>query len=167
MNRRRLAPCAAALVLSLTVVPAMLPALAQKATLAPGLAKVSREPKVIVNQIQLAIEEEKKALAGFESAASEEALIEARQAAINAYVLIRSARNGVEDIRDRNHRQGKFPDPLLELVWVRIDRAWNTSRWPVDAYQPPGSGRARYIQDSIERMRESVALLHQIIYMWP
>jgi hypothetical protein len=167
MNRPRLAPLVLALALSLTAAPALVPVFAQKSTLAPEVARVSREPKVIVNQIQLAIREEKKALSGFESFDSEEALAQARQAATNAYVLVRAARYGVEDIKDFRNRHRKPADPILDLVFQKVDRAWNNARWPGDSYQAPGGGRARYLQESIQRMHEAVNLLEQVLYMWP
>lgn len=163
MNRYWLVPYGLAFVLSVAAAPALVPALAQKSTLPPGVAKNTLNPQTIVNQITLAIQEEKKALAGFEAHGSEEALAEARQAAVNAYILLRVARSNLEDVKDRK----KFPDPVLDLVFQRVHRAWNNARWPIDAYQPPGSGRARYVQDSIQRMTEAISLMEQVLYMWP
>jgi hypothetical protein len=148
--------------LALIVALAHVPALAQKSTLAPGVAKASTEPRTIVNQIELAIAEEKKALAGYEAAGVNDSIEDAHQAASNAYVLIRSAREGIRLIRVRK----KF-DPVMDVVYQRIDTAWNRSRGPVDGNYGPGPARARYMQNSIERMYETIALLEQVLLMWP
>jgi hypothetical protein len=149
--------------LALLVTLGHAPALAQKFTLPREQGRLSSDPRVIVTQIQLAIAEEKKALAGYEVADVNDSIADAHQAASNAYVLIRVARAGMEIIKAKK----KFSDPVIELAFQKVDKAWNRSRGPVDGNWGPGPQRARYMQDSIQRMNDVIALLEQVLLMWP
>jgi hypothetical protein len=152
---------ATALAVLAIVVPA--PALAQKTTLPATLIKVSPEPTIIVSQLQTAIAEEKRALAIYQAAAPTDDISEGHMAASNAYVAIRSARSGMSAIRAKK----KFADPVLDLAYEKVNRAWNRSRGPVDHMPPPGSGRGPYLATAGRQMSEVIAWLEQVLLMWP
>lgn len=162
MNRYVALSAGAALGFTVMLFPAVV--LAQKTTLAPGAAKVSTSPLVIVQQIQLAIGEEKRALAAYEVAGPHDSIEEAHQAAANGYVLIRSAREGVQGIRATKK---KFPDPVLEEVLQKLNVAWNKSRGPVDHISPPGNMRVGYLKASVRQFNETIVILEQVLLMWP
>jgi hypothetical protein len=162
MSRSLVLLAGPALGLAIALFPA--PGLAQKTTLAPGAARVSTEPKVIVRQIELAIEQEKKALAGYEAAGPQDSIEEAHQAAANGYVLIRSAKDGIGQIRARNK---KFPDPVIDLVLQKMNAAWNRSRGPVDHLAPPGNARVGYLRTSVRQLSETIVMLEQVLLIWP
>lgn len=163
MNRYVTLSAAVASALAVMLFPA--PVLAQKTTLPPGTAKVSTEPVVIVQQIKLAIAEERKAMAFYEVAGPHDSIEEAHQAASNGYVLIRSAKEGVQGIRATKK---KFPDPVLEVVLQKLNAAWNKSRGPVDHIAPAGgNSRMGYLKVSVRQFSETIAMLEQILLMWP
>jgi hypothetical protein len=136
---------------------------AQATTLPPLMTKASSEPSIIVQQIEIARQEEKKAMAVFEAAAWSDDLTEAHMAATNAYVAIRAARSGIWSIKVRK----KFADPVLDLAYDKLDKAWNRSRGPVDHMPPMGPQRAGYLQVSVKQMSEVIAWLDQVLLMWP
>ena len=152
---------ATALAVFAIVVPA--PALAQQTTLPSTITKVSSEPTVIASQLQTAIAEEKRALAIYQAAAPTDDLSEGHMAASNAYVAIRSARSGMSTLRGKK----KFADPVLDLAYQKVDRAWNRSRAPVDHMPPMGSGRGPYLANASRQMSEVIAWLEQVLLMWP
>ncbi len=161
MSRSLALSAVTVLLISASLAPS--PSLAQKTTLAPGQARVSNEPRVIVQQIQQAIEQEKKALAAYEVIGPEDSVEVAHQAASNAYVLIRSAKDGIASIKARK----KYPDPVLDLVHQKMVAAWNRSRSPVDKVAAPGKGRVVYVQTSIRQINETIVMLDQVLLMWP
>jgi hypothetical protein len=152
---------ATALAVLAIVVPA--PALAQKTTLPATVTKVSSQPTVIVSQLQTAIAEEKRALAIYQAAAPTDDLSEGHMAASNAYVAIRSARAGMSEIRAKK----KFADPVLDLAYEKVNRAWNRSRGPVDHMPPLGNLRQGYLVTSARQMDEVIGWLEQVLLMWP
>jgi hypothetical protein len=152
---------ATALAVFATVVPA--PALAQQTTLPSTITKVSSEPTVIVSQLQTALAEEKRALAIYQAAAPTDDLSEGHQAALNAYVAIRSARSGMSTLRGKK----KFVDPVLDLAYQKVDRAWNRSRAPVDHMPPPGNLRPGYLVNAARQMNDVIGWLEQVLLMWP
>jgi hypothetical protein len=139
------------------------PGEAQKTTLPEYYNKVSSDPKVIVSQIQMGLELEKKALAAFEAAGPADDLTEAHLTASNAYVAIRAARDGLFGLKGRK----KLADPVLLLAYEKTNAAWNRSRGPVDHMPPMGSLRAGYLTTSIRQMNEVIAWLEQVLLMWP
>ena len=80
----------------------------------------------------------------------------ALQAARDAYVLMRAARHGLNWRREAR----KFPDPILDLVFKRVEDAWNLSRTPVDR---TGYGPVDYAQMSIRDMTQAIRLLDQAL----
>jgi hypothetical protein len=78
------------------------------------------------------------------------------QAARDAYVLMRSARHGLGWQREAR----KFPDPILDMVFKRVEDAWNLSRTPVDrtGYDP-----VRYAEVSVRDMTKAIRFLDQAL----
>ena len=147
-----------ALVISLWLAAPSL-ALAQPTSLPPNVIEASRETSVIRNQLTMARRLEKQALDGVMAIPGDNSThIDATslQAARDAYVLMRSARHGLGWKRDAR----KFPDPILDMVFKRVEDAWNLSRTPVDrtGYDP-----VAYSQVSIRDMTKAIRLLDQAL----
>ncbi len=136
---------------------------AQQVTLPASIVKVSAEPVVIASQLRLAVDLERKALAGLEEAGELGPLDSAHRSASNAYVLIRAAREGMETIR---YSKKRFPDPVLDLVFKKVDRAWNVSRTPVD-HLSWGHTRSEYLTISVGALTEAIQILDQVLMLWP
>ena len=77
------------------------------------------------------------------------------QAARDAYVLIRAARHGMGWQKEAK----KFPDPVFDLIYKRVDDAWNLSRTAVDHAGSPD----RAVRDASQAIR----LLDQVLVMMP
>jgi hypothetical protein len=73
-------------------------------------------------------------------------------------VLIRVARAGMEWQRDKK----KLPDPLLNLAFEKTTKAWNRSRYPVDAYHN-AEAREQYQRNSIDALGDTIQLLDVIL----
>lgn len=138
------------------------PVSAQKSTLPESLVRVSQQPSVIVNQLGMAITEERRALEGYNAAAPDDDISGPHQAASNAYVLIRAAREGIWRIKTLK----KFEDPVLELVHKKVTAAWNRSRAPVDRLNW-GGRRDQYLESSRKQLAETIAMLEEILLVWP
>jgi len=78
------------------------------------------------------------------------------QAARDGYVLMRAARHGLNWQRDDR----KFPHPILDMVFKRVEDAWNLARTPVDR---TGSDPVVYAQMSIPHMTQAIRLLDQAL----
>jgi hypothetical protein len=147
-----------ALVISTWLTGASL-ALAQPTSLAPNVIAASRETSVIRNQLTMARKLEQQALQGIMAIpADNSAPVDATslQAARDAYVLMRSARHGLNWQREAR----KFPDPILDMVFKRVEDAWNLSRTPVDrtGYEP-----VAYAEVSLRDMTKAIRLLDQAL----
>jgi len=132
---------------------------AQPTSLAPNVIAPSRESSVIRNQLTMARKLEQQALQGIMAIPADNSTpVDATslQAARDAYVLIRAARHGLGWQREAK----KFPDPILDMVFKRVEDAWNLSRTPVDrtGYEP-----VAYAQISLRDMTQAIRLLDQAL----
>jgi len=132
---------------------------AQPTSLAPNVIAPSRETSVIRNQLTMARKLEQQALQGIMAISADNSTpVDATslQAARDAYVLIRAARHGLGWQREAK----KFPDPILDMVFKRVEDAWNLSRTPVDrtGYEP-----VAYAQVSLRDMTQAIRLLDQAL----
>ncbi len=132
-------------------------AAAQHSDLPASVIAPSRENVAIRNQLTLARKLEHQALQGFMARPADNSIpidAGALQAARNAYVLIRAARHGMGWQKEAK----KSSDPVLDLVFKRVDDAWNLSRMPVDhSYDPR----------TIPAMTDAIRLLDQALTMMP
>jgi hypothetical protein len=141
------------------------PARAQKTTVPESLLAQRAERTWWMGQLRQARQFGGRALAGLQgtqpndSDPVEETVL---QAARDTYVLIRSARGGIEMARsDRRHN-----DPVLDLVFRRVDEAWVLARAPVDQASW-GKSKAEYLDVSISSLRQSLRLLDQVFVLMP
>jgi hypothetical protein len=116
-----------------------------------------------VSQLNTAIREEKRALEIYQTLGPTDDISEGHKAASNAYVAIRAARTNMGEIKSKK----KYADPVLDLAFDKVTKAWNRSRGPVDHVAPPGNGRMPYIQTAMRQMNEVIVALEQILLMWP
>ena len=133
------------------VLAAATPAVAQKSTLPESVTKPSTQRPTITKQLELAVSEERRALAGFEQAATEEDILVAHQAASNAYVLIRAAREGMYRIKGINSMHKRPEDPMLEISFKKVTAAWNRAarrRWTGSTRR---ARRATYLETARHR----------------
>ena len=132
---------------------------AQPTSLAPNVIAPSGQTSVIRNQLSMARKLEKQALEGVMAMPGDNSTPidpTSLQAARDAYVLMRAARHGLNWQREAR----KFPDPILDMVYKRVEDAWNLSRTPVDrtGYEP-----AAYAQVSVRDMTQAIRLLDQAL----
>ncbi len=138
---------------------------AQHSTLPPDVIAPSKDNAAIRNQLTLAKQLEQQARDRMMAMPRDNSVpIDpvAHQAATNVYVLIRAARHGMGWQKEAK----KYPDPVFDLVYKRVDDAWNLSRYPVDR-ATWGMERADYIQVSVEKMTQVIRLLDQALVMMP
>ena len=149
--------CAVALV-TLALLGWPFQAVAQQSSLPPNVYAPSGENAVIRKQLLLAKKLEQRALQGFMALPPGDSVpidAESHQAARDAYILIRAARHGMGWQRDAK----KFPDPVFDMIYKRLNDAWNLSRTPVD--HPAPSEKA--VRDATQAIR----LLDQVLAMMP
>jgi hypothetical protein len=141
------------------------PAPAQKTTVHESLLAQRPDPTWWMGQLRQARQFGDKALAGLQASdRSNSDLVEETvlQAARDTYVLIRAARGGIETARtDR-----RFSGPILDLVFRRVDEAWNLARVPVDQVTS-GRSRADYLDASIPSLQRALRLLDQVFVLMP
>lgn len=157
-----LAVVAAALALSL---PWAAPALAQKTTLPPSLNTSKPQSAFIKNQLTIAADLGRKTLAGLEALPADDSIrIDegVLQNARDTCVLIRAARRGIELSKETS----RFPDPVMDMAFKRVDRAWNLARTPVDR-SADGVSCQRYLEESIRSLSEALRLLDQALVLMP
>jgi hypothetical protein len=143
------------------------PARAQKTTLPETVTKPTRQTSGIVNQLQLALQEEKRALAGYEAAGPADDITDSHQAASNAYVLIRAAREGMFNLRGwKKLRNPNYEDPMLDLAFKKATAAWNRSRGPVDRLSSAVK-RQDYLEQSRRQLGETIAMLEELLLIFP
>ena len=106
---------------------------------------------------------QKRALEIYQTLGPTDDISEGHKAASNAYVAIRAARTNMGEIKSKK----KYADPVLDLAFDKVTKAWNRSRGPVDHVAPPGNGRMPYIQTAMRQMNEVIVALEQILLMWP
>jgi len=134
------------------------PSVAQQTTLAPNVVAPSAQNSVIRNQLTLAKKFEQQALQGFMAIPGDNSIPvdeASHQAARDAYVLIRAARHGMGWQKEAK----KYPDPVFDLIFKRVEEAWHLSRTAVDHAGQPG----RAVQDASQAIR----LLDQVLVMMP
>jgi hypothetical protein len=140
---------------------------AQESSLPANVTAPSKETAVIRNQLTLARKLEQQALQGIMAGSGDNSTpIDpvALQAARDAYVLMRAARHGMGWQKEAK----RYPDPLLDLVFKRVEDAWHLSRYPVDrASWLGGRANAEYIQVSVQNMTQAIRLLDQALVMMP
>jgi hypothetical protein len=139
------------------------PGEAQTTTLPPVKGHTDPQVQKAVYQIHTAIREEKRAIEIYQTLGPTDDISEGHKAATNAYVAIRAARSNMEEIKGKK----KFQDPVMDLAFDKITKAWNRSRAPVDHVAPPGNGRIQYFDRSIRQMNEVIVWLEQVLLMWP
>ena len=158
MIRGTWALCGFALVISVWLAGPLL-VTAQPTSLAPNVIAPSGTTAVIRNQLTMARKLEKQALEGVMAIPGDNSTPidpTSLQAARDAYVLMRAARHGLNWQREAR----KFPDPILDMVYKRVEDAWNLSRTPVDR---TGSDPVAYAQMSIPHMTQAIRLLDQAL----
>jgi hypothetical protein len=138
---------------------------AQKTTLPPELVRASMEPSKISRQLRMASELGRTVLNGLQALPADDTVPldpGVLQGAKNTYVLIRTAKEGVELRMDRQ----KFKDPMTEVPFRRLVEAWNLSRTPVDKASW-GMTRAEYLSISIRDLSRALQLVDQVLVMLP
>ena len=165
MKRSRILASILLALVALTV--GAMPACAQKSTLPETVTRPTRQSSGIVSQLQLAILEEKRALAGYEVAGPADDITDPHQAASNAYVLIRAAREGMfQMIGMKKLHNPYFQDPMLDLAFKKVTDAWNRSRGPVDRLSNAVK-RDEYLETSRRQMSEVIAMLEELLLIFP
>jgi hypothetical protein len=123
----------------------------------------SRDPAVYKSQLQEAVIVGQKTLKALETLSYNDAVpigTKLLNDAHSTYVLIRVARHGMELQRER----AKYPDPVLEVAFKRVDEAWNLARVPID-YR--GLPRNQYIPRATGDLRKALRLINQALTILP
>lgn len=145
------------------VAGSLAPAFAQKSNLPPAVLKITPETAIIDSQIKLALNYAKRALEKYEALGELDSLEFAHQDASNCYVLLRVAREGMI-MRKESKRRGV--DPVLDIALKKLDDAWNISRAPVERLSW-GQSRQEYLKLSVNHMGRTIALLEQLVLIFP
>lgn len=149
-----------------SVVLQVAPADAQPAAVPPSMYNGSTDKRIIASQLRLADEWGRKALAGLQAAPRDasvpldEDVIKAARA---TYGLIRAARHGLGTAIENQ----KYPDPMDQLSYKRLDSAWNLSRYPVDASSWAGIPREEYLDESVQKLSRALQLVGQALVLLP
>jgi len=142
-------------------------ALAQKTTLPVSAYTSVGQSSVYTQQLRMASELGRRALAALENAPTDEGVPldeSVVQPARDTYVLIRAARHSMELARETQ----KYPDPLLEIAFKRVDSAWNLSRTPVDKFSWGESlTRRQYLDVSVHDLTLALHLVDQVLMLLP
>ena len=142
-------------------------ALAQKTTLPVSAYTSVGQSSVYTQQLRMASELGRRALAALENAPTDEGVPldeSVMQPARDTYVLIRAARHSMELARETQ----KYPDPLLEIAFKRVDSAWNLSRTPVDKFSWGESlTRRQYLDMSVHDLTLALHLVDQVLMLLP
>ena len=123
----------------------------------------SREPAIYKSQLRDAAALGRRTLKAIEALPNDDSVpIDPKvlNDANSTYVLIRAARHGMELQREYQ----KFPDPMLELAFKRVDQAWNLARVPID-YR--GLPRHQYIPRATGDLTQALRLLDQALVILP
>jgi len=144
----------------------VVPARAETTTIPPSMFEGSQDKRVVASQLRLADKLGRKALAGFQAAPRDASVPldeDMMRAARETYGLIRAARHGLE----LSLGNQKFPDPIDQLSFKRLDEAWNLSRYPVDKISWAGIPREEYLSDSIQNLSRALQLVDQALLLLP
>jgi hypothetical protein len=167
MLRLPIARTCSAVAILILALGGVTPVAAQKTTLDGATLAASKNPAVIKNQLTLAAQFGRKALAGLEATSPdapmppEDSVV---QPARDTYVLIRAALHGLEFAKESQ----RYPDPVIELAYKKVFDAWNLSRVPVDrAGWAPGSSRREYLALSVQHLRQALRLVDQALVLLP
>jgi len=124
---------------------------------------VSRDPAVYKFQLLQAVALGRKTLRAIAALPNDDSvpidpnvLNDAR----STYVLIRAARHGMSLHRERQ----KYPDPMLEVAFKRVDQAWDLARVPID-YR--GLPRHQYIPRATKDLTGALRLVDQALVILP
>jgi len=152
---------ALALLLLLSVPPSIS---AQQTALPDHLFVASRDKATITSQLHLAAGLGKKTLMELRALSTDDAVPLDSNLLRNAgdtYKLIRAARYGLEMAKERM----RYPDPILELSFKRVDAAWDLSRTPVDMSTSAGVSRQEYQRKSTEDLSQALKLVDQALLL--
>jgi hypothetical protein len=126
----------------------------------------SPDKRVIASQLRLAAQTGRRALAGLEGAPRDSSLpIDENviRTARETYGLIRGARVGLQMFIGNQ----KFPDPVDQLSFKKLDEAWNLSRYPLDTLSSAGIPREQYLSESVQRLGRALQLVDQVLILLP
>lgn len=151
-------------VCTLTLILGGAPKAETQTTVPDSAFNTSHQPAVIKHQLQMAAQFGRRVLASLHAASPDDATPiddymhrEARY----TYGFLRSARHGMGLQKSAQ----KFPDPVLDLTYKRVTRAWDLARIPVDRLCC--LTRQQYLAEAIPAMTESMRLLEQVLVMIP
>jgi hypothetical protein len=143
------------------------PVLAQKTTLPESVYTSVGRSSVYTQQLRMASEFGRRALVALQNAPTDDSVPldeSVVQPARDTYVLIRAARHSMELQREMQ----KYPDPLLEIAFKRVDSAWNLSRTPVDKFSWGASlTRQQYLEVSVHDLTAALHLVDQVLILLP
>ena len=142
------------------------PAFAQKTNLPGELTKSKPDLTVIRTQLELALKQAQTSLVRFQEVGPHGSLDPAIQSAENAYVLVRSAREGLEDYLAPRTRAGKPPDPMKKLAQKKMTEAWNAARTPGE-FKSWAMPRERYFEKCTTALNRAVGALEQALALLP
>jgi hypothetical protein len=123
----------------------------------------SPNPAIYTSQLREAVVLGQKTLRAIEALPNDDAVpIEPKvlNDANSTYALIRAARHGMELQREG----AKYPDPILEVAFKRVDAAWNLARVPID-YR--GLPRHQYIPRATADLSQALRLINQALAILP
>jgi len=137
-------------------------AVAQTSNLPEDILKPKLNAQAIAGQLRIALDQSQRALAELEAAGEVGPLEASVQHATNAYVLMRSALEGMKYLK----AMSKFPDPMLALAEMKTHRAWALCRTPVD-HVTYAHTRAEYYDISTHALSDSIQIQKQVLGIWP
>jgi hypothetical protein len=123
----------------------------------------SRDPAIYKSQLREAVALGRKTLRALEALPNDDSVpIDPKvlNDARSTYVLVRAARHGMELHREYQ----KYPEPMLELAFKRVDQAWDLSRVPID-YR--GLPRHQYIPRATGDLSQALRLINQALVILP
>ncbi len=138
---------------------------AQKTTLGDVVLAEKPERQWWTNQLRAARVLGAKTLKGLQASSIDDATSmdeSVLQCARDTYALIRSARAGIGMATGSQ----KPPDPLLDLVFKRVDEAWNLARFPAERIDWAYS-RQEYLAGSISKLTRSLQLIDEVLILVP
>ena len=142
---------------------------AQPTKLPESVTRATLDVPTIINQLRMAKQFGKTALASFEAMPPDDMLVSAEsldqstvRATRDTYVMIRAAKESIEQRRDRL----KYPDPVLELTFKKVFEAWNLARTPVDRLSS-SMPRSQYLPLAIRDTKRALQLVDQAMILIP
>lgn len=136
-----------------------------------SMLRSSRDTTVIKSQLRLAVTLGGEVLAGLQASPIDDSVpldpVMVKKAR-ETYALVRAGRHGFELENEWNEgKKGILPDPIKELAFKRVDKAWNLSRTPIESLTSAGVSRADYLQRSTEDLGKAIQLLNQALAILP